>query len=119
MASYDSPGFTDTTPAGPVNAQGYGAPGSAPQGLPDTSGPLGDRVQQGTVGNSAVVYGTYDSLATADVVTVGSRDTLIPTEADLYGGGDANPLSGMPGSAVGSTGAGVGRTMARHPNAGT
>jgi hypothetical protein len=115
VASYDSPGFADWYPGGQA-PPGTGAPGSAPGGGVETSTPLSDRVQAGTTGSSAVITPYGGSLVNADIVSVGPRDTLVPGEADLYAGGDANPLSGVTGDAVGYTGAGLGRTMARHPN---
>jgi hypothetical protein len=115
MAGYDSPGWVDRTPGGPVNTQAFTGAGSSPPEPPDTSGALGDRVQRGTVGNSAVISVPGASLANADIVTVGPRDTLIPSEAQSYGGGP-DPLTGI-GAELGQTGAGAGSAgHFAHPN---
>ena len=111
MASYDSPGYTDRTPGGPVNQQGFSAPGSTLPPRPDTSAPISDRVEQGTLGNNAVIAPVGASLANADIVPVGPLDTLMPPQASMYDD-SADPLSGVVG--VGVTGAGLGNVSSPH-----
>lgn len=113
MVASDRTNFEAPMPGTPSvsHDSAMAGPGSAATNLPQTSGPLGDRIQQGSVGNSAVVYGPYDSLATADVVTVGPLDTMVPAEADQYQGQDVDALSGISGDAVGHSGAGAGRVV--------
>jgi hypothetical protein len=89
------------------------APGSVVPDRPDTSGPLSDWLQRGTLGDSAVITPVGASLANADVVTVGPRDTLIPSEAQMYDD-HADLLTGVVGQ--GQTGAGQGFAYARNPN---
>ena len=113
MASYDSPGYHNLMPGIPDREGMFVAPGSVPPERPDTSGPLSDRLQQGTVGDSAVITPAGGSLANADVVTVGPRDTLIPSEAQMYDDA-ADLLTGVTGQ--GKTGAGMGTAFSRNPN---
>jgi hypothetical protein len=114
MGSYDSPGFQDTTPAGPVNEH-TGAPGSQPTGFIDASAYTD---VAGTHGSSAFVSPGFDSIALGSRVTVSPVDVLVPSQADLYAGGDANPLSAVPGDLAGQSGAGAGRVRGGgNPNA--
>jgi hypothetical protein len=114
MASYDSPGFVDRTPAGVV-VQQTGAPGSAPAANPATD-PIPGSLSGGTIGNHAVVVPVSGSLVNADRVTVGSSDTLVGSEAYAYGP-NQDPLTGI-GADLGQTGAGMGHvTGPAHPNA--
>ena len=78
MASYDSPGFHNLMPGIPDRDGSMTAPGSVLPDRPDTSGSLSDRIQQGTMGNSAVITPVGGTLANADVVQVGPKDTLLP-----------------------------------------
>lgn len=114
MASYDSPGFQDRTPAGPVPRM-TGASGSSPGPYPATDS-VPDSLSGGTIGNQAVVVPSGASVVNADRVTVGPSDTLVGAEAYAYGP-DRDPLTGI-GADLGQTGAGMGSTMAMHPNAG-
>jgi hypothetical protein len=113
MASYDSPGFHNLMPGIPDRDSAMSAPGSVVPERPDTSGPLGDRLQAGTLGDSAVITPVGASLANADVVTVGPRDTLIPSEAQMYDD-HADLLTGVTG--LGQTGAGQGFAYSHNPN---
>ena len=112
MASYDSPGWVDRTPGGPV-VQGTGAPGSAPGPFPATDSVPGS-LAAGTSPTSAVVTPYAGSLVNADRVPVGPRDTLAGSQADQYGP-SPDPLTGI-GAELGQTGAGMGSGHTVHPN---
>jgi hypothetical protein len=115
MGSYDSPGFQDRTPFGPVT-QSTGAPGSTPGPFAPTDS-LPDTLESGTHGNNAVVVPPGASLANADQVTVSASDTLVGQQADSYGP-NRDPLTGIGGD-LGQTGAGLGHAgQVAHPNAG-
>jgi hypothetical protein len=106
MAGYDSQGFVERLPG--FGGQGYvswqTAAGSQAENVPDTSRPLSDQIQRGTVGSTAVITPAGGSLVNADVVQVGPLDTLVPRQADQYSGPDVNVLGGASGDAVGHTG---------------
>jgi hypothetical protein len=106
MASYDSPGYGDRTPAGPV-AQTTGVTGSQPTQVPDASAEPG----RGTVGSSALVVPVSGSVINGDRVEVGPMDTLVGHQADVYSGADADPLSGLAGNLLGTTGLGRGKVL--------
>lgn len=115
MASYDSPGFQDRTPFGPVT-QSTGAPGSSPGPYPATDS-IPDSLSGGTIGNQAVVVPVSASVVNADKVAVSAADTLIGSQKLAYGP-DRDLLTGL-GSELGVTGAGLGSAGAHsHPNAG-
>jgi len=116
MASYDSPGFTDMTPAGPVN-QHTGAPGSGPTVYPSADS-IPDSLAAGTVGSTAVVTPFSGSLVNADVVHVGAADTLSGPQADQYSGSDPDGFLGLTGDQAGHSGAGTGHVSSPgNPNA--
>lgn len=115
MASYDSPGFQDRTPAGAVT-QSTGAPGTPSPGMADTDS-AGAGLQAGTIGNSALITPYGGSLVNADRVTVDPSDVLVSTQADSYGP-NRDPLTGI-GADLGQTGAGQGTVNTPpHPTAG-
>ena len=113
MASYDSPGFMDKTPYGPVS-ETTGAPGSQPGPYPATDS-VPDSLSAGTLGANAVVTPPGGSLVNADRVEVHPWDTLAGTQAKVYSSAQ-DPLTGI-GAALGQTGAGMGSTTSKHPNA--
>jgi hypothetical protein len=114
VGSYDSPGFTDRTPAGVV-VQHTGAGGTQPSGVPDTSAEPGT----GTVGFSALVVPVSGSVINGDRVQVGAADTNVGRQQDLYSGSDGDLIAGIPGDYLGFTGAGQGHVMGpSHPNNG-
>jgi hypothetical protein len=106
MGSYDSPSWTDRTPAGVV-AQTTGLGGSQPTEVPDASAEPG----RGTIGNSALVVPVSGSVINGDRVTVGPLDTLVGHQADVYSGSDGDPISGLPGDYLGQTGIGKGHVL--------
>jgi hypothetical protein len=113
MASYDSPGYVDRTPAGPVS-QHTGAPGSGPQAFPDAAA----APSRGTIGDSALVIPSGASTVNGDRVQVSPLDTLSGPQADLYSGADVNTLSSITGDMAGHSGAGAGTVQgAGNPNA--
>ncbi len=118
MSSYDQPGFRPPTVWAPGGFDAHGdamtALGSVLPPMPDTSAPLSDRIEQGTLGSSAVITPVGGSLVNADIVPVGPLDTLVPAEAATYGA-TPDPLTGI-GSELGLTGAGSGHTTSHHPN---
>ena len=115
MGSYDSPGFQDKTPFGPVNEH-TGAPGSSPRPYPGTDS-IPDSLSSGTSMTSAVVTPAGGSLVNADRVDVSPSDTLVGAEASTYGPAK-DPLTGI-GAELGQTGAGMGHAgQVQHPNAG-
>lgn len=61
----------------------------------------------------------YQSVQNEPVPTVGVGydDANLPAQTDIYAGRGADPVAGSH-AGFGSTGAGQGSTMARHPNAG-
>jgi hypothetical protein len=114
IASYDSPGFVDRTPAGVVT-ESTGAPGSPSAAYPATDS-IPDSLSGGTIDNNAVVVPSGASLVNADRVTVGPADTLVGAEASAYGP-SPDPLTGI-GADLGQTGAGMGHVRGpSHPNA--
>jgi hypothetical protein len=115
MASYDSSGFQDMTPAGPV-IEFTGAAGSPTLGaLPDTDS-AGAAAELGTIGSSAFVVPNFGSLVNGVRVNISPSDSLVSSQAGVYGAA-ADPLTGI-GSELGSSGAGEGAVAGpRHPNA--
>jgi hypothetical protein len=111
MARYDSPGYQNLGPAGPVHQSTVAGSGS---GSPQ-SYPVADPASRPLI----VALGM--SLPAADLVSVGPDDTQVPRQTDLFTGTDANPLSEVSGDAVGHTTPdpyGVSHVHPRNPNAG-
>jgi hypothetical protein len=103
MASYDSPGYANLTPAGRVaQSTGAGAGSGAPLADPPEAGAV-------TVGVTRFGGGSYDQVS----VTVDSDDVLTAAQAAAY---DRMGLTGV--TRVGVTGAGEGHVVTpRHPSA--
>jgi hypothetical protein len=108
MASYDSPGHIDRTPAGLVTQSTVAGGGSSATPVPLTIASEEALPPRGPVlGGPVNLTGlSGNSVSQASPQTWGivhGNDTQVPSQADLYGGVDANPLSGVPGDAVGFT----------------
>lgn len=113
MGGYDSVGWVDETPGGPVHAEGYGAPGSVPPGLGVDAGAGG---VERDAGRQVVVSVVGASLVNADTFRVGDSDTLVPAESVGYGQG-SDVLTGVPAGFLGRTSDGRGSAGQHdHPN---
>lgn len=112
MARYDSPGFMDQTPGGPVGQQGFTSPGTAP---PSEGASTSAGYPPPTDAATATVTIPGASTVNADRIPVSPLDTLVPAEADSYGR-SPDPLTGI-GRELGETGAGQGAPRGpHHPN---
>jgi hypothetical protein len=118
LGRYDSVGFVDETPAGPVNAQSFGAPGSV--GVPDIPVPgPGQVYAAGTEGPAAArlpadTVMVTDKAGPSVTVKWGPDDTQLPGQTQAYGGA-ADLLTGIVGQ--GQTGAGLPASWHSHnPN---
>lgn len=102
LARYDSPDFSEQLPG-----VDYGR--DTAQTAPGTPSPYPVPQIQGTTVSSALVIPFGSGFQNGDRVSVGPDDSQVPAQTDLYSGLDSNPLSGLAGDLVGTTGSGRGR----------
>jgi hypothetical protein len=94
-------------PASPWYSTGYGGSPFATPGVG-----AGQQPAEGPpLGMAIVTTSGASSIPVQPVATVGAFDSNLPAQSDLYAGADGDPLTGLPGAYLGSTGLGRGKVL--------